>query len=276
MLIDPDFQKSLENLPAEGDKRRRRPRNRDDGAPRLGASAPWRIARKGEGRTRTRLERLFCATIRPVRSGADDLTRRVFGDDLHGFAPPHAVGESSTTPENWRRSLSYASLCHYGVRADAGVLSGKGPPCADSSRQGRDAATSHGYLESVEPGGNTNFSATLRNALARGDDRSVYVILSDFADANWERGIRALMHGTSRIVSASDLRRRRPGPRTASPRTNPKSVESIRRRFWRSFGRRRACSHGAPERSGALPSCQSERPSKSRSSARSAASAGSR
>lgn len=196
MLIDPEFQQSLESLPAEGGKRRAT-RGRDDGATR-GGIGPWRLARKGEGRTRTRLERLFARLFVPYDLELTILLDASLAMTFTGFAPP-APSEKFDYARKLAASLSYAALCHYGSVRTLAFSPAKGrraPILRDKAAIG-DLTD---YLESVEPGGNTNFSATLRNALARGDDRSVYVILSDFADANWERGIRALMHGTSRIV----------------------------------------------------------------------------
>ena len=196
MLIDPEFQQSLEALPAEGGRKRVH-RTRDDAAPRGGIGA-WRLARKGEGRSRSRLERLFSRLFVPYDLELTILLDASLAMTYTGFAPP-APSEKFDYARKLAAALSYAALCHYGSVRTLAFSPAKGrraPILRDKSAIG-DLTD---YLESVEPGGNTNFSATLRNALARGDDRSVYVILSDFADANWERGIRALMHGTSRIV----------------------------------------------------------------------------
>ena len=195
MLIDPEFKEKLEQLPAEG-RRRRGPRSRDE-APRVGIG-PWRLARKGDGRARTRLERLFARLFVPYDLELTFLLDASLAMTFTGFSRP-VPSEKFEYARRLTAALSYASLCHYGSVRTLGFSPAKGRRAPIlRTKEALPALTD--YLEGIQPGGNTNFSATLRNSLARGDDRSVYVILSDFADANWERGIRALMHGTSRIV----------------------------------------------------------------------------
>ena len=195
MLINPDFQEKLDLLPPE--EQRRRARRPDESAPR-GLVGTWRLARKTDGRVRSRLERLFARLFVPYDLDVTFLLDASLAMTFSGFAPPRP-SEKFEYARKLTAALSYAALCHYGsVRTLAfSPAKGRRAPIL-RSKDALPALTD--YLEGVQPGGNTNFSATLRNALARGDDRSVYVLLSDFADANWERGIRALMHGTSRIV----------------------------------------------------------------------------
>ena len=194
MLIDPEFQEKLERLPE--DTRRRPPRARDETA-KAGLGA-WRLARKSDGRTRTRLERLFARLFVPFDIEIHFLLDASQAMTFSGYTPP-MPSEKFEYARKLTAGLAYAGLCRYGrVRTTAfAPARGRRAPLL-TGKESLPALTE--YLEGIRPGGNTNFSATLRNALARGDDRSVFVLLSDFADANWERGIQALMHGTSRIV----------------------------------------------------------------------------
>ena len=62
----------------------------------------------------------------------------------------------------------------------------------------------------LRAGGNTNFASAIRNALARRERETIFLILSDFRNEHWDRGLPALLIGTPRIallhlVDHSDL-----------------------------------------------------------------------
>lgn len=56
------------------------------------------------------------------------------------------------------------------------------------------------YLENLEPGGGTNFAQALRNYAVRAGTPGVCVVLSDFFDPHWERGVRALLGRRFQVV----------------------------------------------------------------------------
>jgi uncharacterized protein (DUF58 family) len=56
------------------------------------------------------------------------------------------------------------------------------------------------YVESIKPGGQTDFSHALRNYALRAPSPGICVVLSDFFDPNWEKGIHALLSRRFQIV----------------------------------------------------------------------------
>lgn len=56
------------------------------------------------------------------------------------------------------------------------------------------------YLETLKPGGQTNFAHALQNYALRAASPGVCVVISDFFDPNWEKGIRALLGRRYQIV----------------------------------------------------------------------------
>lgn len=56
------------------------------------------------------------------------------------------------------------------------------------------------YLQNLHTGGGTDFSHTLQNYVLRAGAPGVCVVLSDFFDPNWERGIRALLSRRFHVV----------------------------------------------------------------------------
>lgn len=56
------------------------------------------------------------------------------------------------------------------------------------------------YLENLSPGGRTDFTSALRNYAARHSTPGICVVLSDFLDTNWEKGVRALLASRFQIV----------------------------------------------------------------------------
>lgn len=195
MLIDPDLKSQLDALPAAS---RRRP-NRAEGAdPLRGGIGPWRLSRKGDGRLRSRLERLFARLFVPYDIELHILLDASLAMTFTGFSPPVA-SEKFDYARKLAAALSYAGLLRYEQIRVTGFAPARGARAPSlRGKESHEALTR--YLEALQPGGNTNFAASLRNALARGDDRSVFVIISDFSDPNWDRGLQALMHGTSRVV----------------------------------------------------------------------------
>jgi uncharacterized protein (DUF58 family) len=193
MLIDPNLQKQLETLPTG----RRRPGRAEDEGVRL-PLPPWHLARKNEGRLRSRLERLFARLFVPYDIELNLLLDASQAMTFSGFSPPVASGKFDYA-RRLAAAIAYAGLLRYERVRVTGFAPARGARAP--SLQGRESLPAlTDYLEGLRPGGNASFAAALRNALARGDERSVFVILSDFSDNNWDRGLQALMHGTSRIV----------------------------------------------------------------------------
>ncbi len=56
------------------------------------------------------------------------------------------------------------------------------------------------YLETLQPGGQTNFAHALQNYALRSPSPGVCVVISDFFDPNWEKGIRTLLGRRYQVV----------------------------------------------------------------------------
>ncbi len=198
MLIDPDLKQKLDALPAgSGRQRPVRPTGESETPPRLGLGG-WRLTRSTDSRLRSRLERLFARLFVPYDVELHLLLDASLAMTFTGYSPPVA-SEKFEYARKLTAALAYAGLGRYRRVRVTGFSPARGKRAPSlHGKESLDALTE--YLESLAPGGNTNFAASLRNALARGDDRSIFVILSDFSDPHWDRGLQALMHGTSRIV----------------------------------------------------------------------------
>ena len=56
------------------------------------------------------------------------------------------------------------------------------------------------YLQNLRPGGGTDFAQALQNYVLRAQAPGVCVVLSDFFDPGWERGVRALLGRRFQVV----------------------------------------------------------------------------
>ncbi len=57
-----------------------------------------------------------------------------------------------------------------------------------------------GYLQAMRPGGRTDFSAALQDYARRAQSSGVCVVVSDFMDPNWEKGVKALLARRFQVV----------------------------------------------------------------------------
>jgi hypothetical protein len=96
-------------------------------------------------------------------------------------------------------ALGYAGLVRYdrvGVTAFAQTAGGRVP-----ALRGIDAAPDmFRYLESLRPGGRRNFVRAVQNLAVRTATSGVCVVLSDFFDPGWEKGVRALLSRGHHVI----------------------------------------------------------------------------
>lgn len=57
-----------------------------------------------------------------------------------------------------------------------------------------------GYLQAIQPGGRTDFSTALQDYARRAQTPGVCVVVSDFMDPHWEKGIKALLARRFQVV----------------------------------------------------------------------------
>ncbi|MBC8103732.1 MAG: DUF58 domain-containing protein [Cytophagales bacterium] len=97
-------------------------------------------------------------------------------------------------------ALGYVGLVRYdrvGVSAFGHSLGRRVP----TLRSRASVPTLFQYLEQIAPGGTTNFAHALQNYAQRTSSApGVCVVLSDFLDPNWEKGIRALLARRFQVV----------------------------------------------------------------------------
>jgi Uncharacterized conserved protein (some members contain a von Willebrand factor type A (vWA) domain) len=89
-------------------------------------------------------------------------------------------------------ALGYVGLIRYdrvGVAGFAQTLGRRVP----TLRGRASVPTMFSYLETLRPGGRTDFSHALQNYAQRAQSPGVCVVMSDFFDQNWEKGVRALL-----------------------------------------------------------------------------------
>ncbi len=115
-----------------------------------------------------------------------------------GYTPP----ESSQKFDFARRftaALGYATS----LREQAFEVTTLSPARGTRSpkvRSAEDIAPLLNYLEGLRAGGTRNFAWTLRKCLRRTSRNSLFLLLSDFRDRNWEWGAPALLTGEARVV----------------------------------------------------------------------------
>lgn len=193
MLIDPEFVQEIEKvipLAREGGRTRGRRSPRGE--------AIWRLGRKTEGRKLSRLERLFLRLLE-----ADDLTIHVLLDasvsmTFSGYTPPQPSPKFDFA-RRLAASLGYAVLVRgldYRVTAFSPARGSRMPRVHSRT----DAPSLIAYLESLRAGGTRNFAWLIRKHVHRSTPNTVFVVVSDFRDRNWEWGAPALLLGEARIV----------------------------------------------------------------------------
>ena len=123
------------------------------------------------------------------------------------------AGENASPDENKftfaRRTvaaLGYVGLLRYdrvGVAgfAQGGTLDrGTAPRRVPSLRGRRSVPELFGYLQTLRPGGRTDFSSALADYARRAQTPGVCVVVSDFLDPHWEKGVKALLARRFRVV----------------------------------------------------------------------------
>jgi uncharacterized protein (DUF58 family) len=195
MLIDPELRTELERATAAPRGRGRTLKNRLSRDP---GGLGWRTPRKSEAKGRSRLERLFSRLLAGERLVVHLLVDASISMTWSGIAPP-VPSEKFRFARRLAAALGCAALVRHGEVRITGFAPGRGR--RSPLLRGREAIDALlAYLEGLQAGGNTHFAASLRNALARGGNETVFVIVSDFRDSSWERGIPALMHGAARVA----------------------------------------------------------------------------
>jgi uncharacterized protein (DUF58 family) len=207
-LLDPEFQKQLDRLSVapkrpfpgrmKGEKR----------SPKRGSSVefadyreyvPGDDLRYVDWKAYARLERLFVKLF----VEEEDLSIHLLVDASQSMEYPNDLKEGQFTKFEYARkvaaALGYVGLIRYDRVGIAGF----------SQSLGRRVPTLRGrasvpplldYLQELQPGGRTDFTQALQNYAARNASPGVCVVLSDFFDPNWERGVRALMARRFQVV----------------------------------------------------------------------------
>lgn len=211
-LLDAEFLKKLERLSVatkrplpgtlQGEKR----------SPRRGSSvefadfreyAPGDDVRYVDWKAYARLERLFLK----IFVEEEDLAIHLLLDASQsmGFGNTSAKGATAAplTKFDYARkvaaALGYVGLVRYDRVHVAGFAQtlGRRVPVLRSRTA---VPTLFDYLERLRPGGQTDFSHALRNYALRASGTGVCVVLSDFFDPNWEKGVHALLARRFHVV----------------------------------------------------------------------------
>lgn len=192
MLIDPEFVQQLETaLPPSGESRsrgRRTPRS----------ESIFRLGRRPEGRKLTRLERFLSRLLHVERATIHVLIDASLSMTFAGYTPPQASHKFDFA-RRFAAALGYAALFRnlgFELTALAPTRGARRPIV--TSRD--DIPTLLGYLERLRAGGTRNFAWAIRSRVRRAPKDTIFVVLSDFRDRNWEWGAPALLMGEARIV----------------------------------------------------------------------------
>lgn len=192
MLIDPKFVQQLETaLPPAGESRargRRTPRS----------ESLFRLGRRPEGRKLSRLERFLSRLLHLERATIHVLLDASLSMTFAGYTPPQA-SQKFDFARRFAAALGYAALLRelgFELTALAPTQGARRPMI--QSREEIPALLS--YLERLRAGGTRNFAWAIRNRVRRAPKDTIFVVLSDFRDKNWEWGAPALLMGEARIV----------------------------------------------------------------------------
>lgn len=194
MLLDPEFVEQLATvLPGTDSEARRGGRRtvRND-------SLFWPGRRSESTRRPSRLERLLTRLLR-----LEDTTLHVLLDasvamTFSGYTPPEPSLKFAFA-RRFTAALGYAAALR-DQRFEVTALSpARGGRCPQVNHPD-DAPKLLDYLEGLRAGGTRNFAWALRKRVRRSSRRSLFLLLSDFRDRNWEWGRHALLTGETRVV----------------------------------------------------------------------------
>lgn len=194
MLIDPEFAQQLETaLPQQNEGRNRGRRTSPRG------ESLFRLGRRPEsGRKLSRLERLIGRLLHVERATLHVLLDASLSMTFAGYTPPQP-SQKFDFARRFAATLGYAALFH-DISYEITTLSpaqGRRRPIVQSRD---DIPALLRYLESIRAGGTRNFAWAIRNRVRRAPKETIFVVLSDFRDRNWEWGAPALLMGEARIV----------------------------------------------------------------------------
>lgn len=216
-LLEAEFLRKLERLSVNVD---RAPTARMQGerrSNRRGASlefADYREYAAGDDlryvdwKAYARLERLFVKLF----IAEEDLGIHLLLDSSESmnFAGPSGSEPMQTNKFHFARravaALGYVGLLRYdrvGVSsfAQGGVMDRVKMSRRTPTLRGRRAVPElFGYLQSIQPGGRTDFSTALQDYARRAQTPGVCVVVSDFMDPHWEKGIKALLARRFQVV----------------------------------------------------------------------------
>lgn len=216
-LLDADFLRKLERLSVNVD---RAPTARMQGerrSNRRGASLEFADYREYTGgddlryvdwKAYARLERLFVKLF----IAEEDLGIHLLLDSSESmnYAGPGGSEPIQMNKFHFARkavaALGYVGLLRYdrvgvssfaqGTVMDRTKMSRRTP----TLRGRRSVPELFGYLQDVHPGGRTDFSTALQDYARRAQTPGVCVVVSDFMDPNWEKGIKALLARRFQVV----------------------------------------------------------------------------
>lgn len=207
-LLDPEFLRQLERLSTvakrpipgrmKGEKRSTKRGSSVEFAD-YREYAPGDDPRYVDWKAYARLEKLFLKLF----VEEEDLSVHLLIDASQSMEFPADNGTGRMTKFHYARkvaaALGYIGLIRYdrvGIAGFSQVLGRRVP-----ALRGRNAVPQFfSYLEDLRAGGNTDFTHALRNYAQRHALPGVCVVLSDFFDPNWEKGVRALLARRFQIV----------------------------------------------------------------------------
>jgi uncharacterized protein (DUF58 family) len=194
MLLDPEFVEKLETAFPSGDSEARRARRQ---TPR--SDSLFRLGRRGEPtRKSSRLERLLIRLLRLENTTIHVLLDASLAMTFSGYTPPEPSAKFDFA-RRFTAALGYAAALReqrFEVTALAPARGARSPVL----REPEDIGKLLDYLESLRAGGTRNFAWALRKRVRRTSRSSLFLLLSDFRDRNWEWGAPALLTGDARIV----------------------------------------------------------------------------
>ena len=202
-LLDPEFLKKLDRLSVVPDRAFPGRMKGEKRSPRRGSSiefADYREYTPGDDlryvdwKAYARLERVFLKLF----VEEEDLSIHLLVDASRSMT----FGRPITKFDYARKvaaALGYVGLVRYdrvGVSGFSQTLGRRIP-----ALRGRPATTQlFQYLQTLQPGGTTDFAKALQNYVLRAPSPGICVVLSDFFDPQWETGVRALLGRRFQVV----------------------------------------------------------------------------
>jgi hypothetical protein len=197
MLLDPEFLQRLATALPDNETGETHPSRPTRRTPR--SDSLFRLGRRTEPtRKSSRFERMLARLLRLETTSLHVLLDASLAMTFAGYTPPEP-SQKFDFARRFTAMLGYATT-QRDLRFEVTALSPARGTRSPIVQHPEDISQLLDYLEKLRAGGTRNFAWALRKRMRRSSRRSLFILLSDFRDRNWEWGAPALLTGENRVV----------------------------------------------------------------------------